>query len=323
MLTPAFFDAYRVLPSERWERAVRAVVALNLRLSNSSITVSGLERLPARPALLATNSTQKYDFLALRFPLFSRGVRVVTVTKGKNYHSPAMAALLGRTGVVPLASRGYLILADFLDVVGRRPSVEEYRALRDQIDDHDGSRAWPSGPPFDALGARSRRVLGHPYDPASAGYGAAMRATWRAMMRRTLSLAEEAVRAGYHVQMYPEGTVSPRLSAGRIGAVQLARALSLPIVPIGMSGCPETFAGATPLTRGGRVHIEIGAPWSPPAEALPADFEPFDPASEARHRATLQALTEELMGRLDGLVDARHKRDPAAKSAPPDLRKHL
>lgn len=323
MLTPEFFAAYRVVPDARWERAIRAALALNMRLSRTKITISGVERLPKRPALLATNSTQKYDFLAFRYPLFARGIRVVTVTKGKNYHSLPMAAVMGRTGVIPLASRGYILLADFTAVHGRRPTDAEYRALRDHVNDPSSAPPSPEVEPYRTLFTRVRTIVGHPFDAQRETYGVAMRRTYETMMNEALRLAREAVEAGCHVQMYPEGTVSRTLGVGRVGAVQLAWALGLPIVPVGMSGCPDAFAGATPLYGGGHVHIAIGTPQTLPEGALPPDFRPFSPASEAQHKARLQAMTDEVMRAIDALVDPRHKRTDMQSVGPTDPRKHL
>lgn len=323
MLTPSFFAGYEVVPDVRWERAIGATLSANMRLTSTRISVSGLENLPDRPALLATNSTQKYDFLAFRHPLFAKGVRVVTVTKGKNYHSAPMAVVLGRTGVIPLSSRGYILLCDFVAVHGRRPTDAEYRALRDHVNDPTSELPRADVEPLRSLLTRRRDVVGHPFDPRAERYGEALRRTYRQMMAETLRLSREAVAAGYHIQMYPEGTVAPRLGVGRVGAVQLAWALGLTIVPVGMSGCPQAFAGASPLFRGGHVHIEIGAPMRLPEGALPADFEPFSPSCEARHKRELQAMTDEIMAKIDGLVDARHKRPAIVDARPTDPRKHL
>src|SRR5947209_20549346 len=107
------------------------------------------------------------------------------------------------------------------------------------------------------------------------------------MMQASLRLAGEAVAAGCHLQIYPEGTVSSRLAQGRSGAVQFAKALGLPVVPVGMSGCREAFHGQGLRLRGGEIAIRIGEPFQLPAGALPAEFRPFDPDHEERYRSAL------------------------------------
>ncbi len=306
MLDRAFFARYRVAPSPPWERAVAALWGGMERATGTRVTLQNLEALPTSPALIATNSTQKYDFMPLRVALRRRGVRAVTVTKGKNYHQRTMAFLLGRLGVVPLASRGYLLLVDFLGTFGRRCTEEEYRALRSHVD--DGAPL----PEFlrERLERTPRALLGHAYEPDSSagGYRAFLHRVYREVMGQTLRLCREAVAQGHHVQMYPEGTVSSRLGEGRIGAVQLAWALRLPIVPAGMSGCRAAFQGQAPLLRGGEIHVRFGEPYSLPSGLLPADFSPFDPAHEARFRVPLQRATAELMDRLDALLAPEQRR---------------
>jgi 1-acyl-sn-glycerol-3-phosphate acyltransferase len=112
------------------------------------------------------------------------------------------------------------------------------------------------------------------------------------------------VGSGRHIHMYPQGTVSTRLSKGRVGAVQVAAALGIPIVPVGINGAAAAFRGAAnPVPRRGEVTIRFGDPYYLPAGALPPDFTPFDPAAEAAHRPALAALTGDLMERIAALVD--------------------
>lgn len=303
MLTPRFYGTYRVLPTPWCLAAVRLVFGANARLARTRLRVEGWENLPPGPALVATNSTQKNDFMAFRWVAMQRRRPCVTVTKAKNYHDPAMSFLLRRLGVVPIASKGYFLLLDFTRHVGRRPTDAEYRALRDHLDQ---GTPLPAGEPFDAVNSAPRRLLERDFDPG--------RETWRAFQHRiyaeslaeTLRLSREAVAAGCDVQMYPEGTVAPRLGKGRHGAVQLAWALGLPLVPVGMSGCPGAFAGDGPLLRlrGDDVTIRVGTPIPLPGDLLPADFRPFQPADESTHRTALDGFVRErLMPAIDALLD--------------------
>lgn len=128
------------------------------------------------------------------------------------------------------------------------------------------------------------------------------------------AFALKAVATGHHVHIYPEGTVSPRLATGRRGAVQLAHALGLPIVPVGMSGCPDAFVGATPVPKRGHIRVRIGAPL---AVHLPPTHEAFRRSDERTHRAALDHATARLMDALDGLLDApyrRHAEEPSART---------
>ena len=239
----------------------------------------------------------------------------MTVAKAKNYHDPIMRFLLSRLGVVPLASKGYLLLVDFTGAIGRRPDDAEYRALRDRL---ERGAPWPAGEPFEALATRPRALLGHAFDPAAEPYRAFVQRVYaEEPLGETLRLAREAVAAGADVQMYPEGTVAPRLGRGRPGAVQLAWALGLPIVPVGMSGCPDAFAGDSPLLRvrpGGAAALTIrfGRALTLPPNLLPADFRPFNAVAEATHRAALVGYTDDvLMPAIEALLDPPFRRGEA------------
>ncbi len=299
MLDRRFFESYRVTPSKPWERAVAGAWSAMERVTRTRVRFENLDALPKTPALIATNSTQKYDFMPIRAELRRRGIPTVTVTKGKNYHQPVMAFLLERLGVIPLASRGYLILVDFRSLFGRRAQEDEYRALRSHL---DAGTELPAH--LAALDRTARSLLGYPFDPARDTWRTFVRRVYASVMAETRRLASVAVRAGHHVQMYPEGTVSSRLGTGRIGAVQLAWALRLPIVPAGMSGCAAAFRGGAPVLRGGDVVVRFGAPYTLGDALLPASFEPFEPEHEARHRPALEAATADLMRRIDALLDA-------------------
>jgi 1-acyl-sn-glycerol-3-phosphate acyltransferase len=181
------------------------------------------------------------------------GRRVVTVSKAKNYHHGAMSLVLKRAGVVPLASRGYFVMTDFVAVHRRRPTELEYRALRDHL---DHGAALPDDFVFAPIVEQPRLIAGHAFVPSTTSWRTAIERVFAHGFAETLRLARGAVNAGFDVQIYPEGTVSPRLGVARTGAAKIARALGLPMVPVGMSGCPRAFVG--PVPKRGHVEIRIG-----------------------------------------------------------------
>ena len=137
------------------------------------------------PVLFATNSTQKNDFMAFRWVMMKAGLPCVTVTKAKNYHDPVMRFLLRRLGVVPLASKGYFLLLDFTEAIGRRPDDAEYRALRDHLD--HGARL-PEGEPYDTLTSRPRALLDHRLEPAVESYRDFLQRIYARSLAETLRL---------------------------------------------------------------------------------------------------------------------------------------
>ena len=314
LLTPAFFARYRAVPQRPWWDLFAAAARAHMALVGFKVDVENAERIPRRPALLCTNSTHPCDFLALMKGLDQLGQRVVTISKAKNFHHPAMAWVMKRAGVVPLASRGYFLLADFLELHGRRPSDVEYRALRDHLD-----TGAPVGAAVDDAGALAavlrtpRAIAGHAFNPSAATWRDTVQLVNERAVHETLRLAREAVAAGFHVQIYPEGTVSPTLGTGRSGAVQLAHALGIDVVPVGMSGAPDAFLGRSPVPRRGRVILRVGATVD---ARLPRAHRAFSPADERAHALSLAGATARVMAALSGLVDARYRRATDAGAAP-------
>jgi hypothetical protein len=312
MLTPDYLREYDPLPRPAFELAAWGIMVAIQRVSRTKLVLENFTP-PPRPVLFATNSTQRNDFLALRLAMAKRGVKVTSVTKARTYHE-ASGRVAERLGTIPIASRGYVLLVDFVAVNGRRPSDAEYRQLRDHID------SWavlPRTEAFERMLRRPRAVLGHWVDPTSEPYADAVHRVYRALMQETLRLMRLAVAEGHSIQLYPEGTVSKRLGTGRIGAVQAAHALGLDIVPVGMNGCPEAIRGDGVLLRGGTIRLRFGEPLKHPVATLPKDFQAFDPASERAHRPALLAATETLMSRIDGLLDAPYRRPLVAPPKEP------
>ena len=290
MLTREFFREYQILPDPRWESGLGRAFDAMMALTRTRVVFEGAERLPATPAILATSSSQQYDFLPFRAELRRRGIKAVTATEGKHYQHRISAHLLARTGVVPLASRGYLVDADFVAVLQRRPTEEEHRALCTHLDE---GTPLPEGEPYRTLTTRSRRILGHEVMPQAEPYRDALRRLSLATMSESLRLCREAVAAGFHLQLDPET------------AVQFAHALGLPIVPVGMSGCREAFRGTGMTLRGGTITCRFGEPLPPPA--LPQGFRPFHADDERLHRDALLAATATILDALDPLLDEGYR----------------
>ena len=304
MLDPDFYRRYRVLPTPWFFQSSYQFYRAWVAATRTRVVAENFDRLDARPMIIATNSTQNQDFMAIRLLAGQRNVKMVTVTKAKNYHSRIMAFALERLGVVPIASKGYFILVDAIATLGRRPTDAQYRALRDHLERDTAIDDAELAPVLH----RARPIFGRAFDPQQTSWRALVRSIYQDSLSETVRLSGEAVQAGHHVQMYPEGTVSRRLGRGRNGAVQLAHALDLAILPVGMSGCPEAFIGTSPMVRGGEIRLRVGEPIALPKGLLPSDFRPFDPVHEAAHQASLQRVTDEVMGQLNALVDPPYRR---------------
>jgi 1-acyl-sn-glycerol-3-phosphate acyltransferase len=309
MLDATAFRRHRGIAHPGWLWAGGTAFDVHERLTRTAVEVTGFERLPREPVLLATNASHMYDFFPLRCLLRRSGIPAVSIAKGKYFQRRALRWALGRVGVVPIVSRGYLLVADFVALHGRRPDEAEYRAMRTHL---DCGAALPCSPEFDALRERPRTITGFAFTPSTETYRAAMVRTYERCMQETVRLAGIAVARGHHVHLYPEGTVSSRLGTGRRGAIQLARALALAIQPVGISGCREAFAQPrSPRLRGGTITIRFGEPWRNATAALPSTFKPFHGQHERDCAPLLDDATSALMQRLDDLLDPTYRHSPS------------
>jgi 1-acyl-sn-glycerol-3-phosphate acyltransferase len=83
-----------------------------------------------------------------------------------------------------------------------------------------------------------------------------------AASRRSIIRAEERIRGGESVLLFPEGTRSRigRLLPFKKGGFHLATEAGVPIVPVAIEGSREVMPPGTWMVRGGHVVVKIGAP---------------------------------------------------------------
>lgn len=300
-----FFEGHDPTPSERWVRAITVLTRRRFRKHGLEVRINGRERLGGEPCLIACNATHQYDLVPMRYAFHTSGHPVVTLSKGKNYHGVLMRTFCTKLGSVPIVSRGYIIVMDFKALLGRKPEEAEYRALREHL---DAGTPLPEGEIFDAMTNRPRTILGFAFDPTARSYRDTALALYSEMMGRTIALSRRAMEQGHDVQIFPQGSSSTRLSKGHIGAVQLAHALDVPIMPVGVNGCLTVLPRHRSMDMAaGLVHMRVGESLRVDLSALPDDFSPFDPAQERTFAAPLKAATQVVMERINGLLDPQYQ----------------
>ena len=265
--------------------------------------------------IFAMNHTDRYNYFPFQFRLWKQHQRyTATWVKGKYYENPLVSGFMELTAQIPVPSRGYLIARDFLSATGRKPSPEEYEAIRLMLERQ--TRGEPVSLDElthelpEALLRQPRSMLGRPFDPTREDYFEAIRDTFAQMMGHFVRLNEQALAKDLEIIIFPQGTRSIRLSAGHIGLAQIALHLDLPIVPVGCNGCDLVYPGDAPIVRGGTVTYRFGEPLLPSdyARWRPTEpFAPFTPAAEHRWRPQFQGLVDEVMQRINGLLDERYQ----------------
>ncbi len=313
MLDQALLDSTR-LTRKPWAHRLLADGFLRQNYRKIELIVEGDEHIPTTPVIYAMNHTDDFSYWPFQYHLHRRfGRYTATWVKGKNYEHPVLRTFMRATNNIPIPSRGYLITRDFVNATGRKPSDEEYRLVRDAVND----LSPPKGTLPEALVGRARDMLGRRFDPRAESYGLALETLFQQMMRRFVELNAEALATGLDLLVFPQGTRSRRLSRGHIGLAQLAVYLGAAIVPVGCSGGDVIYPKRSPLCQPGRVIYRIGKPISPSELArfgVPAGSQPFERASETEHRAQYQALVDHVMDRIDELLDEPYRYSEDAKS---------
>ncbi len=294
------------------------VVALGLLAPNYGlpprvrIELEGAARVPPEPVIFAMNHTDRYNYWPFQYVWWRRHDRfTATWVKGKYYEHPAVATFMELTNNLPTVSRGYLITRDFLSTMGRRPRGEEYHALRELVDAAaQGETVEPPAIVPRPILERGRDMMGRRFEPSRERYAEAVDALFRRMMRHFVELNEQAAGVGLDLLIFPQGTRSKRISRGHVGLAQMAMHLDLPVVPVGCSGSDRVYPGGSPIARPGRVVYRCGEPIFRKDAAAWVDaseFEPFTPEAESAHQDAFQAYVDDVMQRIDGLVDPEYR----------------
>lgn len=109
--------------------------------------------------------------------------------------------------------------------------------------------------------------------------------------RESLRLAEEVLRHGQALVMFPEGTRKdgPTVEPLHDGAMFIAARTGAMVVPVGVAGSQEAMPVGAKFPRFSKVHIVVGAPIAPPS-------------GDGRvSRSAIAAKTEELRSALEAV----------------------
>ncbi|MEM1347710.1 MAG: hypothetical protein AAGI01_04075 [Myxococcota bacterium] len=298
-----------------WIRTTYAVAAAMFASAPGfEIVTEGMtEEKLDRPVILATNHTHRFDWLPPRFIIFKYfGKELSSWIKPRGFaESRQQQFFLSKTGNIPMASMGFVIVADHIELFGERPDEATYRALRNHISEGE---PLPATPYFERVLRESRPMLGWNFHAGIMSYRDALKATFKAMMDESMRLARRAMSAGQLMHVYPEGLVSSRLCPGRVGTLQLALSLGCDILPVGISGVREAFANGARPVPGSKVIMRFGEVYEIPRAQYPEAFGAFDPADSKAFHGPLQGHTDEYMNMLNDLLEPEYQWMPDGTS---------
>jgi 1-acyl-sn-glycerol-3-phosphate acyltransferase len=275
---------------------VAEILRLDYRFPRrTEIVLEGTEQLErGHSYILAMNHTDRYNYWPFQYQLYRQRLGyTATWVKGKYYENPFIAAFMDSMNNIPLPSRGYVITTRFREAVGRVPSDEEYRALRDLADGEVAEAALA-------------RAVGD-----TKAFLTDFAQVFDRMIDQVMRLNRQALEFGQHLLVFPQGTRSLRLSRGHIGVAQVAQHLGVDIVPVGCNGSNLVYPGNSPFAKGGRIVYRIGRPLRLDGSEL-RDYrvtEPFRPFTldAGVHREAFQGMTDVVMEHINELLDPEYQ----------------
>ncbi len=321
MLTLGRLRSIRLTAHPRFQRLVAYMLLMpNYNLPpRVRIRFEGFDNVPEHPVLFAMNHTDRYNYWPFQYWLWrNEGRFTATWVKGKYYQNPYVGKFMEVTNNIPTVSRGYLVTRDFVNVVGRPPSEDEYKTLRAMVEAAAISLATgaardevdASGVPPRVL-TEARDLLGRPFDPRHEDYALAIVELFKEMMGIFTELNAEALDKGLDTLIFPQGTRSVQLSRGHGGIAQIALKHRRTIVPVGCNGSNEVYRTSSPIARGGGdIVYRFGQPITYDQMSrfhTEDDFQPFTPEAEHAHHDRFQGYVDVVMDRINELLDPPYR----------------
>ncbi len=303
MITPELLQKCEIAPRPWGQVWWSQVLRLNFWIPPKiTVIIEGMENIPIdRPVCFAMNHTDRYNcwpFL-LHF-LQQRNKFAVSWVKAKYYQNFFTRTFLSATSNIPLASRGYIIGKQFKDSVGRTPSRDEYRFIRDLLD----QKQEVNQDSLLSASSECRQFL----SPSPSKILQEIEDYFALLSKEVLELNRKAIKLGHNILVFPQGTRSKRLLKGHVGMAQMTQALGLDIIPIASMGSEVCYPGASPLAKGGTIRYRVG-------EIIPIDgeklgqyrcettFIPFSRSAEQEFGGKFRHITDIVMNEINELLD--------------------
>ncbi len=267
------------------------------------IEVEGIERIPREDnVIFAMNHTDRYNYWPFQYKLWKTKTFPFTTVwvKGEYYRNPIVAKIFDLCSLIPVPSIKYFVQELFLKKFGRRIREEEYRAVKNAIDGKTDD--------IDTRGMKSLEldVMSHEH------FVEYIDSYYEKIMEKVAQLSQEALfEKNLNLIIFPEGTRSTRLAAGRTGLAQLALHTEKTIIPVGCNNSEQVYPGDLPFAKSGTIIYRVGEPLSIDGKLKPyrirEDFKPFSPKAKSKYSENFEGVTTLVMESINSLVDERYK----------------
>ena len=306
MITP---ELLRQCPIHKvpWGQVLWAkILELNYALVHTNVNVEGWENLPEdRPVCIAMNHTDRYNSWPLQLRLLQhRKQFIVTWVKGKYYEPFLTRRFLLSTSNIPLASKGYVLSVQFKNAFQRSPTSEEYRFLRDLLDE----KIEISNEEIQSASPECRHFL----SPSPVQRLNSIEQQFNDLCIEVVRLNQQAMSLNHHLLVFPQGTRSKRLTKGHVGIAQMTQSLGLDIIPVGCNGSDVCYPANIPFSTKGTITYRIGKPLLLNGNELgryriTEPFIPFSRAAEKKYGQQFRSITNEVMSHINDLLDPEYQ----------------
>jgi 1-acyl-sn-glycerol-3-phosphate acyltransferase len=284
------------------------------------INIENIENLPKKETvIIAMNHTDRYNYWPLQYKLWRIGGFPYTTVwvKGKYFGNAVLKRFFAWANTFPVPSKGYFIEEFFKKTFNRKITFEEYRIIKDFIDNR-----LHFSDAFARASVEVRELLSDGWQRiARTGESFAhfIENYYAAAMERVAEISKSALfDKGLNIIIFPEGTRSLTLSEGRTGIAQLALNTGKTIVPIGCNNSERVYPGNLPFAKSGTITYRVGEPLRADGElrefAIREKFRLFSKVSQECYRENFEAVTALVMERIHRLLDERYRKDLSRNS---------
>lgn len=286
------------------------------------ICIEGMETIPTdRPVCFAMNHTDRYNCWPFQSRLLQeRNEFTVSWVKAKYYQSNISRIFLTAASNIPLASRGYVIANQFMQSAGRSPTENEYRFIRDLLD----QRQELNQESLLSTSSECRQF----FSPSPAKRLQDIEAHFTELSKEVLELNRQAISLGHHLMVFPQGTRSKRLLPGHTGMAQMTQALGIDVVPIACMGSENCYPSGNPWAKPGTVRYRIGEVLTLDGEKLApyrcsSDFIPFSRSAQQEFGVQFREMTDIVMNEINQLLDEPYQLLESPPANPMDSSRFL